>query len=640
MERTRGGATAHAEDLLRQLAAAVNAVRLYPVTSPLRTQAIVKFTRDANEVTALYGSVPYHIDRKRFIVGETAVGEGLPQVAALAETLHALQAGQLIVAPELGADEVASFLEVIGGDASSVRARGGVRAALVDAGVANMAVVEVSLRTSSEQGLLGIDLTAAPTDEIAREIAIAVDDWAEGASARPEGNDVILEAVGRLEPAARDLAMRRCAEALLLLDEATRTRLLDESVPAGPAGPRMDGMLGVVGHMPPSALARLLRLTAEQRDQGAESLLGAIEFPSELAEELAAMLRPSPQSEAERGVPAEPDITGITAEVADTTDDDLEHIRSLIASSTPRAAAARGLATTLQIASASRSIESVKALVDALRPAVRESALAEIAQAQRLLQDLAEEPQLLTVVQGARALLHDQELFAACARELRRDPNFDPALAILQSAGPAGAEALLMAYLELDETGRSRLTLAIGSMLENVAPIAGRMLRAGDVATAAAVLGLLDAIGSRRMALTVAAGLEHLDAGVRARTVVTLADNPGPETTRLLQKALAHWDPETRRVAARQIGRTRNEELVPALIKIVAEVNLFERNYELKKEVLKSLEELRSPKAVPVLQRLSRRGVLGKKNRELRYLASRALQQIEREGSASRKGNA
>jgi HEAT repeat protein len=95
-------------------------------------------------------------------------------------------------------------------------------------------------------------------------------------------------------------------------------------------------------------------------------------------------------------------------------------------------------------------------------------------------------------------------------------------------------------------------------------------------------------------------------------------------------KALAHWDPETRRIAAREIGRTGNTGALPALLKIMAEVSLFERNYELKKEVLKSLESLHSPQAVPVLRRLARRGfVIGKKNRELRYLAQRVLESLE-----------
>jgi hypothetical protein len=76
-------------------------------------------------------------------------------------------------------------------------------------------------------------------------------------------------------------------------------------------------------------------------------------------------------------------------------------------------------------------------------------------------------------------------------------------------------------------------------------------------------------------------------------------------------------------------------EAVPALLRIIAVVNLFERNYELKKEVLKSLESLSDPRAIPVLERLAGRSVvIGKKNRELRYLARRILEALRRQQRA------
>ena len=74
----------------------------------------------------------------------------------------------------------------------------------------------------------------------------------------------------------------------------------------------------------------------------------------------------------------------------------------------------------------------------------------------------------------------------------------------------------------------------------------------------------------------------------------------------------------------------RLDGAVPALLKVIAVVEFNERNYELKKEVLKSLDTIGSDRALPVLRRLaSRRFVFGKKNRELRYLAGRVLDSIE-----------
>ncbi|MGB4582173.1 MAG: HEAT repeat domain-containing protein [Coriobacteriia bacterium] len=627
MNRARGGVTAIAEDLLRLLSAAISAVRLYPAASPLRVQAITRFTTEAGRASASNGPVQFKVDRGRFILGETAIGENLPQVAALAETLHALQVGQLIIAPGITQSEVASFLDVIGGDAHAVRAGGGVRSALLAAGVANIAVVEVTLRASSEEGLLGLDLTTAPLEDIARELSGAVEQWADPATG---DQDLIGEAVGRLEPAARDLAMRRCAEALMLLDEKTRLRMLSSAMPADEGKPQMDGMLEVVAHMPPAALARLLRLTAESQGAENDSLLGAIEFPPELAAELARLLRPSPQTEAERGVPPEADVSGIVHEIETADEQDIEHISTLVHATTAYSAAARGLSTTLQMAHDRPSEDSVKAVTEAIKPAANLGALEELASAAALIRTLGENPALSAAVQSAHAALVEPALLESCAHRLATDPANTAARTLLREAGPAGAEALVTVYLSASELQRANLLPSAAEMPESIAPAAGRVLRAGDARSASAVLRLLGSMGSRRLAPTIAAGLEHLDGRVRESAVIALADSPSSESTQLLMKALAHWDPGTRRVAAREIGRTGNTEALPALMRIMAEVSLFERNYELKKEVLKSLESLHSPQAVPVLRRLAHRGfIIGKKNRELRYLAQRVLESLE-----------
>lgn len=627
MDRKRGGVSAQAEDLLRLLAAAISAVRLYPTTSPLRLEAITRCTQEANGITAAHGAIQYRIDRTRFILGETPIGEGLPQVAAFSETLHALQVGQLIIAPGLREAEVAAFLDVVGGDTSVVRASGGVRKALLDRAVANIAVIEVTLRASDEEGLLGLDLTTAPPEDIARELKHAVEAW----SAQEEDrSDTVAEAVGRLEPAARDLAMRRCAEALLLLDEATRLQMLASALPSGASGQAMDGMLEVVAHMPPAALARLLKLTAANLGTAPDGLLGSIELPAELLAELAVLLKPSPTAGFELDATDGEDAAAIASEVAASDEEDFERIDVLVTSTTPRSAAARGLATTVRMASVSRSDESVRAIADAMRAAAREGALEELAEAALFLRSVADDTALATALASARAVLHGPDLLMTCAMRLSQDPESSAARELLSEAGASGAEALVAAYLQAGELQRAHMGPAMGNMIETVAPVAGRVLRSGDTNSAAAVLRLLGAMNSRRLAPTIASGLEHLDSRVREAAIVALADSPGPESSQLLQKALSHWDPETRRAAAREIGRTRNEDALPALLKIVGEINLFERNYELKKEVLKSLEAIKSPRAVPVLRRLANnRFVLGKKNRELSYLARRVLESLE-----------
>jgi hypothetical protein len=156
-----------AEEVVRALAAAAAAVRLYPPTSEIPAQTVARFVQVAEAITsAAKGPVRFVIEPKHFKLGDQVVAEGQTQVTGLAEMLYAHQAGQLIVAPGLTADEAGSFLRCAGSDPSAVREEGGLRTVIVAAGVTHLAIIEVTLRASTEEGLAGIDLTSAPLDTI------------------------------------------------------------------------------------------------------------------------------------------------------------------------------------------------------------------------------------------------------------------------------------------------------------------------------------------------------------------------------------------------------------------------------------------------------------------------------------------
>ncbi|PKQ37666.1 MAG: hypothetical protein CVT59_06375 [Actinobacteria bacterium HGW-Actinobacteria-1] len=587
--------SARAEQLLRLLSVAANAVRLYPVSSPIRDEAIERFTETSHTLTSS-GPMQLRVDRERFLLGDLSVGAGQTQIAALAEALHALQVGQLIIAPGVTPAESAAFLEVLGADAKAVRASGGARAALLDAGVSNIALVEVSLRASTEEGLLGLDLTAAPLEEIGQEVAAAAAAWAAEAAAG-EADDVLARAIGAYEAAARDLAARRVADALLRLDEETRVQILTSALVLDAGGKPMQGLLDAIAKMPTASLARLLKLAAASSGREPDSLMGAIELPPEIQRELAALLRPAPQSESDRGVPAAPDVPGIVAEVAESDDSDQLHIEALMRASTPAEAASRALATTLEVARHNPGAEAVQAISEAVKVALSTGATADLGNAFSMLGELAFDPALAAAVGTTRSAI---------------------------------AEYVLDAYVAGSEEARSRLARSASRLSEAVGPAAARMLRTGEPAQAAAVVRLLVSLKDKRLTPVISQALDHIDSGVRASAISALADVPGPESVTMLQKALAHWDPETRRVAAREIGRAGVIGAAPALLRILEEVNLFERNYELKKEVLKSLDSLKTPEAIPLLRRLAqRRFVVGKKNRELRYLAQKTLALVD-----------
>ena len=618
-----------AEEVVRLIAGAVNAVRLYPSSSPLPAEAAEKFMRRANEATTAAGPLRYVVDPHAFRVAEDELAPGNHQVTALAESLHSMQVGQLVIAPDLTTQDVSGFLTVATGDAAHIRQQG-VREALSSAGVTRIAVIPVTLRSSDEEGILGLDLAVAPLDEIGRESLAAAKKWSDSAG-EGAGEDDLKEAIGHLEGATRDIATSRIAEALMRLDEQSRMRILAYAVRADASGTRMSGMMDVLAKMNPSALARLLTVVATQANADPEKLAGALELPPEVAEQIAMLLRPSPRTEAECGVPPEADIEAIEAEVS--AEEDTADLDRLVALSAPGLASGRALSTTVAVSKKHADEAAVEAIGEALPAAAKDGAFSAVREALRRLDEMSQaDSALALVVDEARAKLSDPEVLSDVVRAPLTDADAAIAGEILQAAGIAGAAALLDYYFEADEHTRSLLRPVMRGMGEPMLNVASRRVRTDDSASAVSIMRILPMLGDKRAIPVIAQGLEHLDADVRRAAVRALADTPGSEGRKALTKALGHWDPETRRAVIAEIGRVQATEAIPALVRILEDINFLERNHELKKEVIKSLESLGSADALPVLQKWSRRKfVFGRKNKELRFLATRAVENLTAE---------
>jgi hypothetical protein len=177
-----GQAEIRAEEIVRALAVAAAAVRLYPPTSEIPAQTVDRVISVSEAVTtAARSPVRFAIEPKGFKLGDQLFGEGQAQVVGLAEALYAHQIGQLIVAPGVTAEETSAFLRCVGSDPSAVREEGGLRHVMVTAGVAHIAVVELTLRASNEEGLAGLDLTSAPLEVVGPAVLRSAADWARSA---------------------------------------------------------------------------------------------------------------------------------------------------------------------------------------------------------------------------------------------------------------------------------------------------------------------------------------------------------------------------------------------------------------------------------------------------------------------------
>lgn len=616
-----------AEEALRLLAAAVGAARLYPPASAMPREAAERFTERAN-VLAAQGPLRFTVDPHGFRVGEIDIASGQSQVVALAESLHAMQVGQLVIAPGITLAETMEFIVLGITDPSSVRRAGGPRAALAATGVTHIAVIELSLRASDEGGLYGLDLTTAPLDDIAAEVAAAAERRAQQA-ARGRAHDEMADVIGRLEAATREIAMERVAAAMMRLDEETRMKVLGMSLMADAEGTRMEGMLDAIARMKPAALARLLTLVAAQAGTNPGRIAGAMSLPPETAKLIGMLLAPTPSIDPDFGVSAPEQAANLAN--AMRLEEDTTELDRQVAVAAPALASGRALATAVAVSRTKLDADTVSAIGEVLPQAASDGSFSIVREALRRLDEIAHEPSLLDAVVAARGTLADPAVLADVCRAPETDADAAIAGEILQAAGPIGADALLDCYIRSNEPARSLLRPVLRSMSETVLGAARARLRHADTRTATAIVRILPSLGDKRVIPVIAGTLDtSLDEQVRFGAASALGAIPVPEATQALIKAILHREPETQRYVVRELGRIKAAPAVTALSRAFDDISGRAPTYETRKEIISALRAIGTPEAQKVLRRLSGRiAVFGRKSRELRDQARRAVEELE-----------
>jgi hypothetical protein len=616
------GAYPRAEEILRLLAVAAGAARLYPASSALPAEAVANFTQRCNEITVQQGPFRFTVDPSGFRIGEAEVGSTNSQVVVLARALHALQVGQLVIVPELTESEATAFVAIVNADPAAVRAVGGARVVLGSANVSHIAVVEVSLRASEESGLAGMDLMNSPAEDVARELVDAAERWAK---ATGNGDDEVDRALGQLEAATRDLAIERVASAMMRLSEEERVKVLAFALKADANGRRMDGMLGVIARLKPAALARLLTLVATTAGTDPNRLAAVLPLPQDAAGLLRPLLTRTPIEPAELAeAPSAGDVAEAMAQAEDPGD-----IQRQIALAAPALSSGRALSTTVAVSRAHPNDESVRAIAEVLPEAARDGAFSNVREALRRLDEMGAQLELTGEIENAIASLANHEVLGAVCQAVRTEADAAIAGEILHAAGPAGAEALLETYVQGEEAQRSLLRPTLRAMSEPILGVARSKLRTEEPWRAKAILSTLAALGDRRAVPVISEALTHLDEQVRFSAISALADTPGEDAASALVKALGHSEPETQRFAVREIGRVRAAPAVHQLTRALEDLNVLQRTYETKKAVIHALEQIGTPEAQRALKRTADRSfVLGRKSRELRTLARTALKKL------------
>ena len=328
------------------------------------------------------------------------------------------------------------------------------------------------------------------------------------------------------------------------------------------------------------------------------------------------------------GAPGTLSAQHLAAEMAEPLDE--SDVQRQLAVASPLLSASRALSTAVAVSHDHPDTASVATIGDSLPQAARDGAFATVREALRRLDELTDEASLVGSIGEARGTLSDPKVLADVCQAVATDADAAIAGEILQAAGPTGAEALLDAYLTAPDPTRSLLRPVLRSMSDSVLGVARARLRNEQARRAVEIVRTLSALGDRRAIPVLSQALAHLDEHVRFAAITALADSPEPEAANSLIKALGHPEPETQRFAVREIGRVKAAPAVHQLTRALEDLNVLQRTYETKKEVILALEQIGTPEAQRALKRTADRGfVWGRKSRELRSQARLALENIE-----------
>ena len=644
------------EDSVRTLAAAAGSARLYPAGSPMTSAAVGRFVEAVTRATAVLGNFRLVIDPQGMRFGTRAVADGSSTISGLAETLYAQAAGQLLISPGVTAEEAAAFLGVIDTDPVTVRDAGGVRTAVAAAGVTHLALAEIDLRDDATVAAEdSFDPLAGPLSDIASSIAEAADEWADGAAAGA-GNDGLAAILGGIDPIDLQAAQERMAKALLCLDERSRVAVLQQALTADATGAPMSSTLAIVARMPPAALARLLALFADGSGTRLAGALGTIKMPQEAAWALETLLASSAEAaDGPDDAPFMDDISDVAAAMAVEDPGDAMARWRLVQSATAEDSAARALETSLMVLENRPVPETVAAVGVSLNVAAHEGAWRTAERAAGALDQIGRRhPELSADVTAALAPLDDVETMrlACLAVATNEGPQGDAARSgtspatgaaeVLAMGGRAAAEALTGMYVSTtDPAQRGRLAAVAVRLSNPLAGFAARTIRDSSSADAIAMISLLSTSPSRSTVGAIGRALDHLDPVVRATALAALCSSDEPEARQAVIHAMDHWDPATRRVAAMELGRHHVDQAVEPLVKVLWKREMFERNYELRKQCIESLVQIGSPRALPGLRRMAAwRFVIDRRGRELRYLAHQAVAELEADPNAPHDGKA
>lgn len=646
-------ASAELANVVRSLASAAKAIRLYPASSPIPRQNVAA----ASEMLRAWFDTGAPV--AAFAVSRDGlVPRGVPGASALTGSLELAEAlrdhgvAELTLLPGCTEDDLVIALTLIVSASDALREKGGLAVALASAGVETVRVAEVQLtvveqrcRDHHEDAEVFIRGLVNDVGRLSSWLAAAC---GTDPAALEEGLSELERVAGSM---GRDTLARSLAAAFARQSQPAKDAVLALGMESGPARGLIGEMLGslsaneIAGAILGGALGKnmlslsaaltrlpLERVSAEVRKE-VRQLLPTAGHTAKEAEFLEHMLEVRSRTRPESAlVDRAPEYRAI-AEAARLDDRTLDSARAAAreGSSSVRASSVRAM---LLILDQQQDFDLYRSSVQTLSSLVpRLIEQGDLALALRVVEAFADHeaaasrpwPLLSSVLEEARRAAAGPDAMRPLLRMAFEDAEtIALAREFIRVAGEQAVLALTTEAIALKQQGLKVAELLLGRRIVDalhdlaprahwyqLAPIAARLAHESD---------------SRSVA-TLEALMARQDPQSRRETATGLAIGGGPVAVKLLARALRDPSPEVAVVAVRALVRHRVAGAGAILATRLNELDVDDGDFAVGREIIIALSKVPGTETAEALKRLASRRALIKRGRfaEVQELARQAL---------------
>lgn len=640
------------EAVVRGIASAGKALKLYPPTSPIPRQSVDSATA---ALTAFLGAHPVlslTVARQGFGWCGQELGIGMVGVSDLADALRDHGVAEIDFMPGASSTDLMSFLDMVSKDPKAVREAGGFAALLSAAGIESVRAVDVALTV--------LDLSALPEDGVddafLQELATDAEKLAAWMAAATAGDprvfgEGLIEIANSAGPDGLARMLEALATAFMRQTSDSRDVLLGLSFSEGPLREIAGGMFG---NLADTQLAESLAdgLFGANMLSLSNALTG-LPLESRLAEvkaQVQAMLKNGGHADKEltflehmvevRRQP-DPELSLVDAEplyrkVAQASAIPAEEVAKLRAETTgARSAADRaGVSTMLALLDQQRDFDLYCRGLNGLAAMVpRLIQDGEIDIAHRVLNELTMRearavqpwPELTDQLRAAITTAVSQHAMAALLRAVTSDPStLTAAREIARVAGDAAGPAIIAEAITNQGEGLKAAEDILGRRVIDL--LAAQLPHAQWFQIAPVIARLVSETDPRAQQAVMAAA-QRTDEQSRREVAAGLAQGSSPWSARMLAELTTDSSTEVAIAAVRALGKTSAPGVAGHLGLRLERLDIDNKDFLLCREMIEALARTVDPDADRVLERLAGRKAIIKRGHfaEVQDLARQAI---------------